>query len=112
MTDDHRHATALDLQFLGNLVNAEWLPELPLRESSKIDVRYCVLAEEGSNPDAEYAGHVDTLRAIAQDQSLRFTEETSRVQGENTHHNAILDMPNGKVRFTVLWIERGAKFDA
>ena len=45
MTDDHRHETSLDLQFLGNLVNAEWLPELPLRESSKIDIRYCVLAD-------------------------------------------------------------------
>ena len=37
---------------------------------------------------------------------MKFTENTSRVKGENTHHNAILDMPRGKVRFTVLWIEK------
>lgn len=112
MTDDHRHSTALDLQYLGNLVNAEWLPELPLRESSKIDIRYCVLADTKAEGAGEYVRHLTALRAIAEDRSLRFTEETSRVQGENTHHNAILDMPNDKVRFTVLWIERGPKSDA
>lgn len=106
MTDDHRHETGLDLQFLGNLVNAEWLPELPLRESSKIDVTYCVLAATRAEGAAEYDQHANTLRTVADDQALRFTEETSRVSGENTHHTARLDMPRGKVRFTVLWIEK------
>lgn len=106
MTDDHRHGTGLDLQFLGNLINAEWLPELPLRETSKIDIRYCVLADTKAEGAGEYVQHVTTLRSFANDQMLNFREETSRVQGENTHHNAILEMPRGKVRFTVLWIEK------
>jgi hypothetical protein len=106
MTDDHRHDTGLDLQFLGNLVNAEWLPELPLRESSKIDIRYCVLADTKAEGAGEYVQHVATLRSFANDQMLNFREETKRSKVGHTHHNATLDMPRGKVRFSVLWIEK------
>lgn len=113
MTDDHRHSTATDLQYLGGLLETEWLPPLPLHDFSKIEVRHHVLPEEGHDCAAEYAGHVDTLRATADDQALKFTEHTTSFNANgDKHHTATIDMPQGKVKFSVLWIEREPKSDA
>ncbi len=46
------------------------------------------------------------MRRIAADQSLKYAEETTSLTGPDKHHRATLVMPQGKVVYSAVWIEK------
>lgn len=108
--DNHHARTGSDLEYLGTLVGdtSVLLPELPLHPGV-LNIQYSVIGGSQEEKADRFAVIEADLRAIADDQGLKFEHWiTQRAAGGNKHHHAVLTMPNGKVTYSAVWIERSA----
>ncbi len=109
----HHTNTAADLEYLSGIVaGGTVLPPLPLHSFSPLNLMYCVLNEDTEQARQEFATRASEFRLIAEDQALKYSSQTTQITGPDKHHRAMLAMPEGKVTFTVLWIEKGEDSDA
>lgn len=105
--DTHHTRTGSDLRYFGNLLGEPGiLPTIPLHEFGPLNIQYSVLAGTPALKAERFAKIAADLRAIAEDQSLKFAEETTQLTGEDKHHRAVLVMPQGTVMYSAVWIER------
>ncbi len=105
--DTHHTRTGGDFQYLGNLLGSPGhLPEIPLHEFGPLTVQFSVLGGTTAEKADRFAKIAADLRAIAEDQSLKYAEETTSLTSEDKHHRATLIMPQGKVMYAAVWIER------
>lgn len=108
--DTHHTRTGSDFAYLGNLLGSPGhLPEIPLHEYGPLTVQFSVLGGTDAEKAKRFAEIAADLRAIAEDQSLKYAEETTSLTSEDKHHRATLVMPQGKVMYAVVWIERAVK---
>lgn len=109
--DDHHTRTGSDFEYLGDLLGSTSgiLPKLPLHMHGPLNIQYSVIEGTTAEKAARFAEIAADLRAIAEDQCLKFAEETTSLTSEDKHHKAALIMPQGKVMYTVVWIERAVK---
>lgn len=105
--DTHHDRTGNDLQYFAEIIrDPGHLPQLPLHEYGPLNIQYSVLEgtpERGAQRFAEIAAD---LRTIAEDQALKYTEQTTSITGPDKHHRAMLIMPQGTVTYTAVWIEK------
>lgn len=109
--DTHHTRTGRDLEYFGDLIGAmsnstPTIPKLPLHEHGPLSIQYSVI---GPNPAANaerFAKIAADMRAIADDQGLKYAEETTSLTSDDKHHRAVLIMPQGKVMYTAVWIEK------
>lgn len=106
--DTHHTRTGSDFEYLGDLLGSTSgiLPKIPLHEYGLLNIQYSVLEATPARCAARFAEIAADLRTIADDQSLRYAEETTSLTSPDKHHKATLIMPQGKVMYTVLWIEK------
>lgn len=108
MIDTHHTRTGDDFEYFGNLLRSTSpvLSKIPLYEFGPLNIQYSVLGGTESEKADRFAEIAADLRAIAEDQALKYAEETTSLTSEDKHHRAVLIMPQGKVMYTVVWIER------
>lgn len=106
--DTHHTRTGSDLEYFGDLLGSTSgiLPTIPLHEFGPLNIQYSVLAGTPAQKAERFAKIAADLRAIAEDQSLKFAEETTQLTSEDKHHRAVLVMPQGTVMYSAVWIER------
>lgn len=105
--DTHHTRTGRDLEYFGELVGDHGkLPQIPLHDFGPLNIQFSVLGVTTAEKADRFAEIAADLRAIAEDQSLKFAEETTQLTSEDKHHRAVLIMPQGKVVYTALWIEK------
>lgn len=111
LIDTNHTRTGSDLEYLGDLLGstAGILPLLPLHEYGPLNVQYSVIDGTTAEKAERFAKIAADLRTIAEDQALKYAEETTSLTSEDKHHKAALIMPQGKVMYTVVWIERVVK---
>lgn len=103
----HHNRTGSDLAYFGDLLGSPGiLPTIPLHEHGPLNIQYSVLEATPARCAKRFAEIAADLRAIAEDQSLKYAEETTSITSPDKHHKATLIMPQGKVMYTVLWIEK------
>jgi hypothetical protein len=112
--DDHHTRTGNDFQYLGNLLSSTRgiLPKLPLHEYGPLNIQYSIIAGTDADRAVQFAEIAADLRAIAEDQSLKYAEEITQLTSEDKHHKAVLIMPQGKVMYSAVWIERAVQGSA
>lgn len=105
--DTHHTRTGSDFEYLGDLLGSTSciLPKIPLHEYGPLNIQYSVLEATPARCAARFAEIAADLRTIADDQSLRYAEETTSLTSPDKHHKATLIMPQGKVMYTAVWIE-------
>lgn len=106
--DTHHTRTGSDFEYLGDLLGSTSgiLPKIPLHEYRPLNIQYSVLEATPARCAQRFAEIAADLRTIADDQALRYAEETTSLTSPDRHHKATLIMPQGKVTYTVLWIEK------
>lgn len=106
--DTHHTRTGSDFEYLGDLLGSTSgiLPKLPLHEYGPLNIQYSVIAGTPAEKAERFAEIAADLRAIAEDQSLKYAEEITQLTSEDKHHKAVLIMPQGKVMYSAVWIER------
>jgi hypothetical protein len=106
--DTHHIRTGSDLEYFGDLIGsiASGLPRLPLHEYGPLNIQYSVLDGTPAEKAARFEQISADLRTIAEDQCLKFTSRKTQLTSPDTHHVAVLAMPQGKVTYTVVWIEK------
>lgn len=105
--DTHYTRTALDLQYFGNLIGEPGsLPQLTLHEHGPLNIQLSVIEGTRDEKAERFAKIAADLRTIAEDQALKFTEGMTSHTSADRHHRAVLAMPQGKVTYSVVWIER------
>lgn len=109
--DTHHTRTGSDFEYLGDLLGSTSgiLPKIPLHEYGPLNIQYSVLEATPARCAQRFAEIAADLRAIAEDQALKYAEETTSLTSEDKHHRATLVMPQGKVIYAVVWIERAVK---
>lgn len=108
--DNHRIHTGSDFAYLGELLcNPGTLPKLPLHMHGPLNIQYSVIEGTTAEKAARFAEIAADLRAIAEDQCLKFAEETTSYTSADKHHRAVLVMPQGKVMYSAVWIEHAAQ---
>lgn len=106
----HHNRTGSDLAYFGDLIGSPGiLPTIPLHGHGPLNIQYSVLEGTPARCAKRFAEIAADLRAIADDQSLKYAEETTSLTSEDKHHKAALIMPQGKVMYTAVWIERAVK---
>ncbi len=112
--DTHHTRTGSDFEYLGDLLGSTSgiLPKLPLHEYGPLNIQYSVIEGTTEQKAARFAEIAADLRAIAEDQSLRYAEEITQLTSEDKHHKAVLVMPQGKVMYSAVWIERAVQGSA
>ena len=107
--DTHHTRTGSDFEYLGDLLGSTSgiLPKLPLHAHGPVNVQYSVLGSTQAEKAARFAEIAADLRAIAEDRCLKFENWIEQnAAGGNKHHRAVLIMPQGKVMYSAVWIER------
>lgn len=106
--DDHHTRTGSDFEYLGDLLGSTSgiLPKLPLHMHGPLNIQYSVIEGTTTEKAARFAEIAADLRAIAEDQCLKFAEETTSLTSADKHHRAVLIMPQGKVMYSAVWIEK------
>lgn len=106
--DDHHTRTGSDFEYLGDLLGSASgiLPKLPLHKYGPLNIQYSVIEGTTAQKAERFAEIAADLRTIAEDQSLKYAEETTSLTSDDKHHKAVLIMPQGKVMYSVVWIER------
>lgn len=104
----HHNRTGRDLEYLGGLLGStsDVLSKIPLHAHGPLDILYSVIEGTPAEKAERFAQIAADMRAIADDQSLKYAEETTQLTSADKHHRAVLTMPQGKVRYTAVWIER------
>jgi hypothetical protein len=112
--DTHHTRTGSDFEYLGDLLGSTSgiLPKLPLHEYGPLNIQYSVIEGTTAQKAARFAEIAADLRAIAEDQSLKYAEEITQLTSEDKHHKAVLIMPQGKVMYSAVWIERAEQGSA
>lgn len=105
--DTHHTRTGDDFEYFGNLLRSTSpvLSKIPLHVHGPLNIQYSVLEATPERCAARFAEIAADLRTIADDQSLRYAEETTSITSPDKHHKATLIMPQGKVMYTAVWIE-------
>ena len=108
MIDTHHTRTGSDLEYFGDLVGSTsgFLPTIPLHTHGPLNIQYSVIEGTTAEKAARFAEIAADLRAIAEDQCLKFAEETTSITSADKHHKAVLIMPQGKVMYSAVWIEK------
>lgn len=105
--DTHHTRTNIDLAFLGELLGSPGiLPQLPLHEYGPLNVQYSVIDGTPAEKAERFEQISADMRTIAEDQSLKYTSHKTQLTSPDTHHTARLVMPQGKVIYSVVWIEK------
>jgi hypothetical protein len=105
--DNHRTHTGSDFAYLGELLcNPGILPKLPLHMHGPLNIQYSVIEGTTAEKAERFAEIAADLRAIADNQGLKYAEETTSLTSEDKHHRAVLVMPQGKVMYSAVWIEK------
>lgn len=109
--DTHHTRTGRDLEYFGDLIGAmsnstPTIPKLPLHEYGPLNVQFSLIEGTPAQRAEQFAKIAADLRTIAEDQSLKYAEETTQLTSEDKHHRAVLTMPHGKVMYSAVWIER------
>ena len=108
--DNHRIHTGSDFAYFSEMLcNPGILPKLPLHLYGPLNIQYSVIEGTTAEKAARFAEIAADLRTIAENQSLKYAEETTSLTSPDKHHRAVLIMPQGKVMYTVVWIERVVK---
>lgn len=112
--DTHHTRTGRDLEYFGDLIGAmsnstPTIPKLPLHEHGPLNIMYSLIEGTPAQKAEQFAKIAADLRAIAEDQSLKYAEETTQLTSDDKHHRAVLIMPQGKVMYSAVWIERAEK---
>jgi hypothetical protein len=108
--DTHYTRTNIDLAFLGELLG--WpnrLPQLPLHEYGPLNIQYSVLGGTEAEKAERFEQIAADMRTIAEDQSLKYLSRKTQLTSPDTHHTAVLVMPQGKVMYSVVWIEKAVQ---
>lgn len=104
----HHARTGDDLQYFANIVGAPGhLPQLPLHEYGPLNIQFSVIEGTAADKAEQFAAIAKDMRRIATDQALKYSEGTTSITSAAKHHRATLIMPQGKVTYTAVWIERG-----
>ena len=74
-----------------------------------LNIQYSVIEGTTTEKAERFAKIATDMRRIAEDQSLKFGEETTSLTSEDKHHRAVLTMPQGKVTYTAVWIEHAVQ---
>lgn len=99
--------TASDLAYFADLLSSPGpLPQIPLHEYGPLNIQFSVIEGTAAENAERFAEIAADLREIADDQSLKFSMGTTQITGPDKHHKATLVMPQGKVTYTAVWIER------
>lgn len=103
----HHNRTGSDLAYFGDLIGSPGiLPAIPLHMHGPLNIQYSVIEGTTAEKAARFAEIAADLRAIAEDQCLKFAEETTSITSADKHHKAVLIMPQGKVMYSAVWIEK------
>lgn len=108
MEDTHYARTGSDLEYFGDLVGSTsgFLPTIPLHTHGPLNIMYSLIEGTTAEKAERFAAIAADLRTIAEAQSLKYVEQTTQVTSEDKHHRAMLIMPQGKVKYSAVWIER------
>lgn len=108
MRDTHHTRTGSDFEYLGDLLGetSGIIPKLPLHTHGPLNIQYSVIEGTPAQKARRFAEIAADLRAIAEDQCLKFAEETTSITSADKHHKAVLIMPQGKVMYSAVWIEK------
>lgn len=111
--DNHHTRTGSDFEYLGNLLGStsHVLSKLPLHLHGPVKIQYSVIEGTPAEKAVRFAEIAADFRAIADDQALKYAEETTSLTSEDKHHRATLTMPQGKVMYSAVWIERKESTD-
>lgn len=106
--DTHHTRTGSDFEYFGDLLGSTSgiLPKIPLHEFGPLNIQYSVIGPNPAENAARFAKIAADLRAIAENQCLKFAEETTSLTSADKHHKAVLIMPQGKVMYSAVWIEK------
>lgn len=106
--DTHHTRTGDDFEYFGNLLRSTSpvLSKIPLHTHGPLNIMYSVITGTPAEKAERFAEIAADLRAVAEDQCLKFAEETTQLTSEDKHHRAVLIMPQGKVMYSAVWIER------
>lgn len=107
----HHTRTGDDFEYFGNLLRSTSpvLSKIPLHVHGPLNIQFSVIEGPAAVKAEQFAKIAADLRAIAEDQCLKFAEETTQLTSEDKHHRAVLIMPQGKVMYSAVWIERAEK---
>lgn len=108
MIDNHHTRTGNDFEYFGNLLGSTSgvLSKIPLHIHGPLNIQYSVIEGTTAEKAARFTEIAADLRAIAEDQCLKFAEETTSLTSDDKHHRAVLIMPQGKVMYSAVWIEK------